>query len=180
MLAAVLTARADAAAGRSLSAWSPNQVFLPRMPHTARGQGGGARRHLGAGRAGVRVEQPLRRRPGPDAGEETRWLRMVIEQQAWAGGEFWIGNTDANPIIGVAKPQVLQHWDLTDGSWALRAELMTLVKGRQCSPTPELREPIGVPETWWARLRSSLAALAATRTNRVHIGQGGFDRRLEV
>lgn len=112
--------------------------------------------------------------------EGIRWLRLVIEQQAWAGGEFWTGNTEANAITGVAKPRVLQHREWTDGSWALRAELMTLVEGRRCSPTPELREPIAVPETWWAGLRSSLAALAATRTNRIHLGQGGFDRRLEV
>ncbi|MGH3631874.1 MAG: hypothetical protein ACRDRL_31095 [Sciscionella sp.] len=30
----------------------------------------------------------------------------MIEQQAWAGGEFWTGNVEANAVIGVAKPRL--------------------------------------------------------------------------
>nr|CTQ99077.1 hypothetical protein [Kibdelosporangium sp. MJ126-NF4] len=40
---------------------------------------------------------------------------MVIEQHAWANGEFWTGNIDANALTGVAKPRVLGHWDWIDG-----------------------------------------------------------------
>ncbi|MGH3569403.1 MAG: aminoglycoside phosphotransferase [Pseudonocardia sp.] len=109
-----------------------------------------------------------------------RWLRLVIEQQAWAGGEFWTGNQDANAISGVAKPRVLSHWDWTDGPWAVRAELMTLVEGQQCSATPQLRKPVPLLDAWWQALRSSMDALAAMRTDRVHLRQADITRRLEV
>lgn len=108
------------------------------------------------------------------------WLRVAIEQQTWAGGEFWTGNTEANAVTGVAKPQVLAHWDWTDGSWAVRAELMTLVDGRPCSPTPELRTLPEVPDPWWSELQSALAALATTSTERTHLCQADVTRRLAV
>lgn len=109
-----------------------------------------------------------------------KWLRLVVEQQMWADGQFWTGNTDANVITRVAKPHVLRHWDWTDGSWAVRAELMTVVDGTPCSPTPELRHPVTLPAAWWQRLRSSLDALTATPTTRVAVHQEDLTRRLEV
>jgi hypothetical protein len=109
-----------------------------------------------------------------------QWLRLVVEQHAWAGGEFWTGNTDANVITGVVKPRVLRHWDWTDGTWAVRVELMTLASGAPCSPTPELREPVDLPQPWWTELASSLAALATVQTGRVHLRQADLTRRLEV
>ncbi len=109
-----------------------------------------------------------------------KWLRLVVEQQAWAGGEFWTGNADANVITEVAKPRMLGHWDWTDGGWAVRAELMTLVSGSACSPTPELREPVDLPKSWLTELASSLAALATVRTARVHLRQADVTLRLEV
>lgn len=114
------------------------------------------------------------------AGGDQGWLRVVVEQHTWAGGEFWTGNTDANVITGVVKPRVLAHWDWTDGAWAVRAELTTFVDGYPCSPTPELQVPVELPETWWNELRSSLAALAATRTERIHLRQADITRRLAV
>ncbi|WP_067520790.1 aminoglycoside phosphotransferase [Alloactinosynnema sp. L-07] len=109
-----------------------------------------------------------------------RWLRLVIEQHGWAGGAFWTGNADANDVTGVAKPWVLRHWDLTDGDWAVRAELMTLMPGARCSPTPELREPLAVAPAWWEALWSSLAAVAATATTRIALGQDDLSRRVEM
>jgi len=109
-----------------------------------------------------------------------QWLRLVVEQQSWAGGDFWTGNRDANVITGVAKPSVLGHWEWSDGTWAVRAELMTLVEGAPCSPTPELREPVDLPASWWDGLASSLAGLAGVETERVHLRQADVTRRLEV
>lgn len=109
-----------------------------------------------------------------------RWLRLVVEQHSWAGGAFWTGNADANVITGAARPRVLRHWDWTAGDWAVRAELMTLLPGNRCSPTPELRRPLTLGPAWWARLWSSLAAVAATPTSRVALGQDDLSRRLEM
>lgn len=108
------------------------------------------------------------------------WLRVVSEQREWAEGDFWTGNVDASAITGVAKPQVLRHWEWDDGASRLRAELMTLASGRRCSATPELRESLPLPDAWWTGLRTSLEALATTHTQRVHLRQADVARRLEV
>ncbi|MGH3622134.1 MAG: aminoglycoside phosphotransferase [Sciscionella sp.] len=109
-----------------------------------------------------------------------RWLRVVSEHQRWAGGDFWTGNTDATAITGVAKPRVLCDWEWDDSEYWLRAELMTLVPGRHCSATPELHEPLPLPESWWQELRTSLAALATTCTERVHLSQADMAHRIRV
>ncbi len=77
------------------------------------------------------------------------WLRVVTEHEQWASGDFWTGNTDASTITGVPKPRVLRAWEWLEGTARMRAELMTLAQGQQCSPTPELRIPVELPGTWW-------------------------------
>lgn len=108
------------------------------------------------------------------------WLRVVTEQEQWAGGDFWTGNTDANPITGVAKPTVLHVWEWAEGTARMRAELMTLADGQQCSPTPELRIPVELPGTWWRTLRESLRTLAVVPTSRTYLTEHEVARRLRV
>ncbi|MGH3773240.1 MAG: aminoglycoside phosphotransferase [Pseudonocardiaceae bacterium] len=108
------------------------------------------------------------------------WLRVVTEQEQWAGGDFWTGNTDANTIAGVPKPKVLRTWEWTEGTTRLCAELMTLADGRQCSPTPELRGPVELPSTWWRTLRESLQTLAMAPTSRTYLTEHEVARRLRV
>lgn len=108
------------------------------------------------------------------------WLRVVSEQQAWANDEFWTGNVDAGAITGVAKPSVLRHWDWDDGPMRLRAELATLLSGRPCSDTPEVREPVKLTAAWWRALHASLRALARVDTSRRHMRQEDVSRRLQV
>jgi len=111
----------------------------------------------------------------------TRWLRVVSEQQRYAGGDFWTGNTDATAAItGVAKPEVVRSWETDDGDYRLRAELMTLLPGRHCSATPELRESLPLPESWWHGLNTSLDALAQVRTQRLHLTQADLAHRIRV
>ncbi len=105
-------------------------------------------------------------------------MRVVAEQREWAEGDFWTGNLDASAITGVTKPRVLRHWEWDAGASRLRAELMTLAAGRPCSATPELRQSLQLPARWWDGLRTSLQALAATRTQRVHLRQTDVTRRL--
>lgn len=109
-----------------------------------------------------------------------RWLRTVVEQQAWAGGDFWTGNEAANVIARVAKPSVIGHWEWRDGPWVVRAELMTLVHGTPCSDTPELHRPIELTASWWGELRASLRAVAEVPTQRTHLRQDDVSRRLAV
>lgn len=115
-----------------------------------------------------------------DTGCGPRWLRVVAEAELWAGGEFWTGNADAGQLTGVAKPQVLRHWDWTDRGQRLRAELMSTAEGCPCSPTPELRCDLDLPDAWWAGLRGSLAALAGSATSRTAVNQDDVTRRVRV
>ncbi|MGH3939242.1 MAG: aminoglycoside phosphotransferase [Pseudonocardiaceae bacterium] len=108
------------------------------------------------------------------------WLRVVTEQEQWAGGDFWTGNADANTITGVSKPSVLRAWEWAENTVRMRAELMTLIKGRQCSPTPELRVPVELPGTWWQALQESLQTLAEVPTGRTYLTEHEIARRLEV
>ncbi|MBO0880188.1 MAG: hypothetical protein J2P17_07500 [Mycobacterium sp.] len=120
--------------------------------------------------AGGRVDTP----------EGRRWLRVVVEAHEWAEGAWWTGNVDANVLTDVPKPEVIAHWDAADGQWAVRAELSTLLDGSPCSPTPELRQPLTLDNTWWHTLRGALDSLAATPTTRVHLRQSDLTRRLAV
>jgi len=123
-------------------------------------------------------ERTLSRRVRTSDGEF--WLRVVSEQREWADGDFWTGNLDASVITGVAKPQVLRHWEWDEGASRLRAELMTLAAGHPCSSTPELRHSLQLPVAWWNGLHTSLEALAATETPRVHLRQADVTQRLVV
>lgn len=109
-----------------------------------------------------------------------RWLRVVAEAEQWADGDFWTGNVDARLLTGVAKPQVLRHWDWHANQHRLRAEVMTLAEGRPCSATPELCHDPGLSAGWWSGLRTSLAALAAAPAIRTHLTQEEVTRRVRV
>jgi hypothetical protein len=107
-----------------------------------------------------------------------RWLRVVTSHSTWANGEFWTGNLDASAIHGVPKPRVLQVHEWTEESRSIRAELMTLVSGRVCSATQELRDELDLPDEWWTSLRHALDVLATHQTERVGATQEGISRRL--
>lgn len=98
----------------------------------------------------------------------TRWLRVVVEQPRWLPDEYWTGNADANQVLGVAKPVVLEavEWDAPDLPLRVRAETMTVLPGRPCSSTDALRTAPELPDAWWADLRSSLGALGRVSTDR--------------
>jgi len=113
----------------------------------------------------------------------SRWLRVSWSQEQWTDGEWWTGNQDAAAIAGVPKPAVLDlyDWDETEDYWGKcknRAELMGLVKDRACSPTPELRAELDVPERWWSDLRGALDTLSVYQTERGEQDQQAITGRL--
>lgn len=112
-----------------------------------------------------------------DNAGHARWLRVGSEQQRWLD-ESWTGNVDANSITAVPKPRVLdwREWEVADEQRRVRAEVMTLLPGRPCSPTDALRTPIELPETWWAELRHTLTTLRTVPTIRF-AGQPAVSRR---
>lgn len=97
---------------------------------------------------------------------EPRWLRVVSEMAQWIG-DFWTGNQDANTLPGVLRPRVLDVVEWSEGDIRCRAEVMTLAPGHPVSATMMLDRPAPVDQPWWATLRRSLDAVAASHTGRV-------------
>lgn len=97
-----------------------------------------------------------------------RWLRVVVEQPRWLPDEYWTGNVAANVVVGVAKPTVLDaaEWDAPDLPLRVRAEAMSVLSGRVCSPTDVLRAEPPLSDTWWAEIRSSLDVISRVSTDR--------------
>lgn len=105
------------------------------------------------------------------------WLRVVSEDQQWATGDHWTGIQDANQITGVPKPNVLDSWEWDE--WRRqRADLMTRLPGRPCSPTDVLHTALDFSDTWWDQLRAAVQAIARTPTSRVSISPTDLASRM--
>ncbi|GAB3970495.1 hypothetical protein GCM10029978_043890 [Actinoallomurus acanthiterrae] len=116
----------------------------------------------------------------PVTGGPVRWLRVVTEHLSWASGDWWTGNKDAVEITGITKPEVIDIREWTDDGQALRAEVMTYIPTRPCSPTPELRHGIDLSADWWGDLRRGLDHLAGFPTDRRAVDQEQVSRRLRI
>jgi hypothetical protein len=104
-------------------------------------------------------------------GSVPRWLRVGAEWHRWVQdsdtADHWTGIPDSNAVVGVPKPLILgsTEWD-EDQDRRVRADLMTLMPGRPCSDTDELRQPLDLPEAWWNDLRRSVDLIRQTQTSR--------------
>lgn len=105
------------------------------------------------------------------------WLRVVSEDKQWIGEDFWTGNLDANVFLDLAKPRVLSVFEWEE--WRQqRAEVMTRMPGRPCSPTDALRTDVDLSDEWWTELRRTTDTVAATPTERVNSSQDKVTERL--
>jgi hypothetical protein len=91
---------------------------------------------------------------------ELFWLRATGELRKWAGGPAWTGSRDANALTGIPRPEFLGQTEWTEGDVEIYAQFMTLAPGASCSPSPEAREEISLPDTWWTALAGALSRLA--------------------
>jgi hypothetical protein len=94
------------------------------------------------------------------------WLRVTGEHRDWTSTPSWTGNRDAARLTGIRKPDLIDRAEWADGDVIDCAELMTYVPDPACSPTPELRHPITVSDSWWSDLRTAMDTLARTPTPR--------------
>lgn len=108
------------------------------------------------------------------------WLRVTAEHRDWAHGEMWTGNSDAVVLAGVAKPTVLARTEWQEPPVCVYGEIMTLAPSPVCSPTPELRADVSLPERWWTDLKRSLASLQRQHSGRVHYSERNLKRCLET
>lgn len=105
------------------------------------------------------------------------WLRVVSDYPQWANGDGWTGNADANALIGIAKPELLDVCEWDDGGRRQRAELFTLLPGTPVSITEVLHRTVHLSERWWAQLRANLNMLRNTPTGRINADQQIVSRR---
>ena len=98
--------------------------------------------------------------------EQKVWIRTVTEQSQWVDMLFWTGNFEANKIVGVPKPIVLDSVETRDEDRWFRTEVMTLVDQAPASPTPAATTPPAIDDAWLNQLRTSLEVLAAASTTR--------------
>lgn len=117
-----------------------------------------------------------------ERGEHALWLRVVSEKPQWLPDYFWTGNADANVIIDVIKPRVLDVIEWDDKVWLrrVRVEVMTRMSGDPCSPTDVLRDGRKLPRAWWAELRRTLGVIHSTPTARVSADQDKVSRRIHA
>ncbi|MPZ00163.1 MAG: phosphotransferase [Actinophytocola sp.] len=106
-----------------------------------------------------------------------RWLRVVSDYPQWASGDGWTGNADANALLGIAKPQLLDVYEWDDDGRRQRAELFTLLPGTPVSTTDVLHRTVHLPERWWAQLRANVNNLRNTPTGRINADQPIVSRR---
>jgi hypothetical protein len=110
-----------------------------------------------------------------------RWLRVVSEYPEWALGDTWTGNSDANALIGLSKPVVLDVTEWDEPGWRRqRAEVMTLLPGQPCSPSDVLRRDLDLPDDWWIELRNNLDMLRVAPTQRINTDQKKVADRVQA
>ncbi|MFJ6018062.1 phosphotransferase [Nocardiopsis alba] len=108
------------------------------------------------------------------------WVRVTTEFPAWASGRTWTGNSDADALSGVPRPEVVEVTEWDDSPRRVRAEAATLLPGDVLSTTRFLHERPEAGELWWSDLRDALDRLAEQDTDRVAVDQETITRRLLV
>lgn len=100
------------------------------------------------------------------------WLRVGTERASDFTDpdtiDFWTGIPTSTLVTGVPKPNILRstEWAAPDLHRQVRADLMTWMPGRPCSPTQALRTDPGLPDSWWCALRRAVDTISATPTSR--------------
>ncbi|WP_028661545.1 hypothetical protein [Saccharomonospora saliphila] len=105
------------------------------------------------------------------------WVRVERRQRWRINSAVWTGLEAAATIREVKKPEWFQSTTWTDPSrdvvWrADEVELMT------APVVGDLATAATLPDSWWAGLRDSLAALGAHPTERIGMSQAHLTRRI--
>ncbi len=105
--------------------------------------------------------------------DDSAWLRVRAVPAGDGYGRMWEGNVKAARELPaeVQRPHLIRWRDFTADGFDYRAELFEFVPARICSPEQFLREPLSLPDRWWASLRTSLTALATVTTDRFVVSQ---------
>ncbi|MGK5627160.1 phosphotransferase [Streptomyces sp. URMC 123] len=105
------------------------------------------------------------------------WLRLLSVPGQKAGGKLWEGTERAAAAFSaVRKPALHGLYDWATGPYAYRAELTAYVDEPVLSSEPVLRRELDLSDGWFATIRTSLTAIAATATDRTAVRQEWISR----
>ncbi|QMU67791.1 hypothetical protein [Streptacidiphilus sp. P02-A3a] len=112
---------------------------------------------------------------GPASGGQ--WLRLLAAPAGRFRGGSWDGSEEAGKAVpdAVPRPRLRTAHEWADADHAYRAELYERIQGTSLSDGPLPPTGLRLPHSWWTSLRTSLAAIAATGTDRVAIRQERLD-----
>ena len=109
------------------------------------------------------------------------WVRLAWRPEGDINGPAWTGTEWASALVGVGMPALHRshRWvdRARDAVW--RADEFDLVRAPSVEAGGVLRDDPQLPDTWWARLRSSLTTLAGHPTERVGMRQDHLTRRID-
>ncbi|GAB3508226.1 hypothetical protein [Amycolatopsis cihanbeyliensis] len=105
------------------------------------------------------------------------WVRVERRQRWRINSATWIGLEAAATIRGVKKPEWFQSatWADPGRDVVWRADEVELVTAPVVG---DLATAVTLPDSWWAGLRESLAALGAHSTERVGMSQAHLTKRI--
>lgn len=108
------------------------------------------------------------------------WVRVQWRRPWKINGSAWAGPECASVLRGVAKPDWFQAatWrdDAREVVW--RADEMELVSAPVINSTGVIATEPELPDSWWATLKESLAALGEHQTERVGMRQDHLTLRI--
>ncbi|MGW1503396.1 hypothetical protein ACWCQW_33455 [Streptomyces mirabilis] len=104
-------------------------------------------------------------------------LRLASVPSGRPGGKLREGTEQAAAVFpGVRKPAFHALYDRTSDGYAYRAELSAFVDEPLLSPDPVLRDELDLPGRWFETIRTNLAAITATPTDRTAVRQERISR----
>ncbi|MET7438895.1 hypothetical protein ACWERY_22375 [Streptomyces sp. NPDC004082] len=105
------------------------------------------------------------------------WLRIDSAPVARRPDALWQGTAAAGTALaGVPQPRLYAVDESPAQGMLYYAELASHLPSPVCSGFPVLRAPLDLPDRWWASLKSSLALIAATPTDRTTVHRQWLDR----
>lgn len=109
------------------------------------------------------------------------WLRLDSAPASRRPDAAWEGTAVAAAVLpGVPQPRLYAVDEHRTGGALYHAELSAYLSSPVCSADPVLRAPLELPGRWWASLRTSLAAVSTTVTERVTLRRAWLDQVFPV
>lgn len=102
--------------------------------------------------------------------DATVWMRLACSRPDAVVDTFWRGNLTASQLPpGIPRPDLLAFDEYTHDGYAYAREIYEHSPYPALSTTSAISSSLTLDDSWWASLRSALATLAETPTERMTI-----------